>query len=159
MELISIPYFGLIWTGIGFLFMLIGFFRLAYEEHESEDYTGIENSQAQELFAYFLEEEEKKNNALRQTIEEAKVWKEDTQVIDEEEDKEPQKYEQQECTDSKMVENNQSFDINKDKKDEIKLYDEIIKLYESGASVEDIAKKLGKGKGEIQLMLSLYAIR
>lgn len=159
MELISIPYFGLIWTGIGFLFMLIGFFILAYEEHESADYTGIENSQAQELFAYFLEEEEKKNNALRQTIEEAKVWKEDTQVIDEEEDKEPQKYEPQECIDSKIVENNQSFDINKDKKDGIKLYDEIIKLYESGASVEDIAKKLGKGKGEIQLMLSLYAIR
>ena len=157
MELISIPYFGLIWTGIGFLFMLIGFFRLAYEEHESEDYTGIENSQAQELFAYFLEEEEKKNNALRQTIEEAKTLQKDIHVIKEEQNKKHEKYEQEEDTPSKIVENNQSISVNKN--EEIKLYDEIIKLYEAGVSVEDIAKKLGKGKGEVQLMLSLYAIR
>ena len=157
MELISIPYFGLIWTGIGFLVMLIGFFILAYEEHESADYTSIESSQAQELFAYFLEEEEKKNNALRQTIEEANILQKDIHVIKEEHNKKHEKYEQEEDTPSKIVENNQSISVNKN--EEIKLYDEIIKLYEAGVSVEDIAKKLGKGKGEVQLMLSLYAIR
>ena len=157
MELISIPYFGLIWTGIGFLVMLVGFFILAYEEHESADYTSIESNQAQELFAYFLEEEEKKNNALRQTIEEAKTLQKDIHVIKEEQNKKHEKYEQEEDTPSKIVENNQSISVNKN--EEIKLYDEIIKLYEAGVSVEDIAKKLGKGKGEVQLMLSLYAIR
>lgn len=158
MELISIPYFGLIWTGIGFLFMLIGFFILAYEEHESADYTGIENSQAQELFAYFLEEEEKKNNALRQTIKEAKVWQEDIRIIDKKENKEHEKYKQQQSILSKSVEN-KPLNISKNEKDNTKLYDEIIKLYEAGLSIEDIAKKIGKGKGEIQLMLSLYTIR
>ena len=91
MELISNPYFGLIWTGIGFLVMLIGFFILAYEEHESADYTSIESNQAQQLFAYFLEEEEKKNNALRQTIEEAKTLQKDIHVIKEEQNKKHEK--------------------------------------------------------------------
>ncbi|MEF9958419.1 MAG: hypothetical protein RR090_00285 [Niameybacter sp.] len=43
--------------------------------------------------------------------------------------------------------------------EETKCYDEIIRFSEEGLSVEDIAKKVNKGKSEVQLMLSLYKMR
>ena len=40
-----------------------------------------------------------------------------------------------------------------------KLYDEIVKHYENGESIEMIAKNLKKGVGEVKLILSLYNMR
>ena len=138
MDVTSLPYLGLLWTGGGFLCILVGFFILAYHEHEESDYTNISANNTEELFAYFLEEEEKKNDALRQTLE--VTAKSQIPLVN-------QKVEENKIKSTKFSQ------------EESLICKEIIKLYKSGLSVDEIAKKLNKGKGEVQLMISLYSMR
>lgn len=70
-----IPYISLIWIGLGFIFILIGFFTLAHQEAKEQDYTTFEDTNPKELFAFFLEEEEKKNESFRKSLLEDKQEK------------------------------------------------------------------------------------
>ena len=143
MDITSLPYLGLLWTGVGFLCILVGFFIFAYHENEEPDYTSINTNSAEELFAYFLEEEEKKNDALRQSLKTTDKAQSPS-VNQKDKDKNKEKEEM------KTIKSTQ---------DDTHIYKEIEKLYNSGVSVDEIAKKLNKGKGEIQLMISLYSMR
>ncbi len=128
------PFFCLLWIGLGFLFIMIGVFRMAIHNEENyytKDKSITEsNNDIQELFSYFLEEEEKKNNSLREMLakEPIKGGKEITLKT---------------STVAKPIQEN----------------NEIIKMYEEGHSVEEIAKKLKKGIGEVNLLISLYSMR
>ena len=130
----SIPFFCLIWIGIGFIFIIAGIFmvasRTASDNHYvelSDNKLGKEHSrEIGELFAYFLEEEEKKNQGFRELVLDAVGKKES---------------------------HHESSDETNDE------VNEIIKLYQEGLPAEEIAKKLKKGVGEVNLMISLYTMR
>ena len=125
-----IPYISLIWIGIGFFLILIGVFALAHQETKEDHYTGFEETNPSELFAFFLEEEEKKNDLLRKNL-----------LADKQE---------------KEVE---PIEVKPSQSTSHQLYDQIIAEHEKGAEVDEIAKKLNIGKGEVKLMLSLYTMR
>ncbi len=138
MTLQNLPFFYLIWITIGVVIILIGIFMLVYHESGEGHYTSIidKPSKTKEdlegILSYFLEEEEKKNQSFREMLESyAKTIKIKSPEVTE------QRYE--------------------DKK--ISNINEITKLADEGIEVEEIARKLGKGVGEVQLILSLYKMR
>lgn len=125
-----IPYISLIWIGIGFFIILVGVFALAHQEAKEDHYTSFEETSPNELFAFFLEEEEKKNDSLRKSL-----------LAD------------------KQVKEADPIEVKACKPSTHQLYDQIISEHEKGAGIDEIAKKLNIGKGEVKLMLSLYTMR
>ncbi len=144
----NLPIIFMGFVGIGMIIVLIGIVRLASHQGDSSAYTSLEDKNdsdhIEDLFSFFLQEEEKKNEQLREEI-----------------------------RDVSRVNNNPSVEWNKDdklqqvnvKKDQYKkqadkqLFAEIIKRYNEGQDIETIAKDLKKGTGEVKLIISLYSIR
>lgn len=143
MIISTLPYFCLLWIGIGFVFILIGFFMaVSNQQHMQEHVPEFNNKEEseivdiKEMFSFFLEEEEKKNEHLRNTL-----LKKEQQVENLEIQKEELKKE------TTILFNNQRG------------YDDIIRMYKEGMPSEVIAKTLHKGIGEVNLMISLYNMR
>nr|WP_302595241.1 hypothetical protein [uncultured Cellulosilyticum sp.] len=138
MTLQNLPFFYLLWITIGVVLIVIGIFMLVYHENESGYYTSMTNkpSEGKEdlegILSYFLEEEEKKNQGFRETLE---------------------SYAKEMATQSseEVKKNDESKKVNH--------INDITKLADEGLEVEDIARKLDKGVGEVQLILSLYKMR
>lgn len=131
----NLPILFLMIVGIGVIIVVIGVLRLASSQELSDDYYINANSQndtaqLQELFSYFLEEEEKKNNAFREMIR------------DTSKEKDSQKPTKKEVPVAERV-----------------LFEEIIKMHEQGKDAQSIAKILNRGIGEVNLIISLYAKR
>lgn len=138
MTLQNLPFFYLLWITIGVVLILIGIFMLVYHENTSGYYTSMTEKPSgtkedlEGILSYFLEEEEKKNQGFRETLE--SYAKEMTTTVPE--------------AAGKKDETKKANHIN-----------EITKLSDEGLEVEEIARKLGKGVGEVQLILSLYKMR
>lgn len=125
----NMPYISLGWIGLGFLFLIAGIFILAHYQSKYEEYTQYDDGK--ELFSFFLEEEEKRNEAFRESI-------------------------KNEYKEAKEV---QPREQSKDKQAEATLYDEIIRLYRDDIPLEEIAKQMKVGIGEVKLIISLYSMR
>ena len=130
-------------VGIGVAIVFIGIVRLA-GIHEEEQYDISMNQKddtkhLEELFSYFLQEEEKKNNHFREMVLEASRNKEDSIIKRQTMYKNINKMNEQQA--------------------EKQIFSEIIKRYKEGETVEEIAKNLKKGIGEIKLVISLYLMR
>lgn len=147
----NIPYLSLIWIAIGFGILIIGIFMIAHHQAAPGEYTrdleGKENQRIEELFSFFLQEQEQKNEALRDTVLNA------TSPLALEEGK--RKVE---------IDTNKEVSTNKEVKVEALMknnegFENIRKLYEKGITPEEIAKELKMGIGEVQLILSLYTMR
>ena len=139
----NLPIFFLIMVGIGVAIVFIGIVRLA-GIHEEEQYDISMNQKddtkhLEELFSYFLQEEEKKNNHFREMVLEASRNKEDSIIKQQTMYKNINKMNEQQA--------------------EKQIFSEIIKRYKEGETVEEIATNLKKGIGEIKLVISLYLMR
>lgn len=141
----NLPIFFLIMVGVGVAIVFIGIVRLAGIHEDEQYYISMnpkdDSKNLEELFSYFLQEEEKKNQDFREMVLETSKNKEDKE----------------------SVLRQQSIDKNMNKlsqqKAEKQLFDEIIKRYKEGESIEEIAKTLRKGIGEVKLVISLYSMR
>lgn len=151
MTIQNIPFFCLLWIGMGVVFITLGIFMVASHSESNNHYTEFSNQKLSseynkevgELFSYFLEEEEKKNQGLREIVLEAANKKE-------------KKHKSSSAESAPAM---GSDNINHYSTQHSTQYNEIIKLYEDGLGVEEIAKKLKKGIGEVNLMISLYTMR
>lgn len=134
------PILWLLWVMVGVIFMIIGVIRLGSEQGREQSYVRLDKEQdestndLQELFSYYLEEEEKKNQGFRESLLMAVN-------IHNESMRQPT------SNPKKNYRANES------------LYSEVIRRYEAGESLELIAKNLKKGVGEIKLILSLYSMK
>lgn len=141
----NMPYLSLIWIGIGFIILVVGIFRIAHDQATRGEYTeefkGEESHKIEELFSFFLEEQEQKNDALRNTLLNATPH-----VSVKEEEKTDERVASKEKIPQVTTKNNEVFE-------------KIIMLYEKGSTEEQIAKSLNMGIGEVQLILSLYVMR
>ena len=130
----NIPYLSLLWIGIGFLLVLIGILRLAYDQSQEEKEDSFYKGQS-ELFAYFLQEEEKKNDKIRESFnstEQVEPVPVEHVMLNEETVRPPR---------------------------EDLVFEEIIRQYEKNVPLEEIAKRLKIGIGEVKLIVSLDAMR
>ncbi len=140
----NVPYYCLLWIGVGFILLIIGIFILSYKQSNVSQYTekvSSENvlddqSNVQELLSFFLQEEEKKNNDFRKNLMKAYAQKDD-----------------QEINTNSELSTHSSMPIQKEK------FSDIIKLCEQGLDANEIAKRLKMGKGEVELIISLYMMR
>lgn len=141
----NMPIIFLIIIGIGVAIIVTSVISLAgLSEHTDNYYVASDVSgekedtaHLEELFSYFLEEEEKKNDAFRQM------------VLDQ-------------TKETKSSEKKaHPIAIRKTAKQQIDqhTFNEIIKRYEQGEDPQSIAKDLKKGIGEVKLILSLYSMR
>lgn len=143
MSVENLPLFFVVMIGVGVVIIVIAMIRLAAIHEEIQYDLGMEQQQdsqhLEELFSYFLQEEEKKNQEFREKvlensrIEEEKGQDAHTLIRDK---------------------NRKSQSIN-----EKHLFDDIITRYQRGESIEEIAKNLKKGIGEVKLVISLYSMR
>lgn len=159
MTIQNIPFFCLIWIGIGFLFIMVGIVRMASPKQDDyyitqgrKDNTESSSDQMQELFSFFLEEEEKRNQDLRKIV--LQQNRSEISSMKEKENQEKKRLDENHIINSKI--GNKPSNNNANASNE---HHRIIELYEKGHSVEEIAKKLKKGVGEVNLMISLYTMR
>lgn len=148
MTIENLPIIFMGFVGIGMIIVLIGIVRLANHQGDSSAYTTLEDKNGSEhledLFSFFLQEEEKKNQQFRNEIRDVSRTSKNNAVEQEK--------------DEKM----QQVKVKKDeyKKQEGKeIFAEIVKRYNEGQDIETIAKDLKKGTGEVKLIISLYSIR
>ena len=145
MTIQNLPFIYLIWITIGVVLILIGIFMLAsYQNSIVDKNLSTQRTQVNEelegILSYFLQEEEKKNQGFRDMLENY------TKEIGSKVNKDTRKNTQE------NINSNNKQDI----KDDIM---EITALADQGLEVEEIAKRLGKGIGEVNLILSLYKMR
>ena len=130
-------------VGIGVAIVFIGIVRLAgiheEEQHDISMDQKDDTKHLEELFSYFLQEEEKKNNHFREMLLEDSRNKEDSIIKQQTMYKNINKMDEQQA--------------------EKQIFNEIIKRYKEGETVEEIARNLKKGIGEIKLVISLYLMR
>lgn len=142
----NIPYMALIWIGIGFMILIIGIFMMAYHQTDRKEYTeGLQQKEnstnhIEELFSFFLQEQEEKNEALRHTVKE---------VYD---------HTKKEEVTTKEIPTKLLTKSNVPRMDE-QIFKQIISLHQRGYTPDAIAKELKIGMGEVQLILSLYTMR
>lgn len=138
-EIMPILWLG--WIIFGIIFIIVGILKLSTHQESEDHYVTLNGQrstdQLEELFSYFLEEEEKKNQGFRDLL---------VDIVRKQEDG---KDEQSKSLDKQTM----------GKKANEKLYDEIIMLYENGESIEAIARNLKKGIGEVKLIISLYSMK
>ncbi|WP_054738664.1 DUF6115 domain-containing protein [Cellulosilyticum ruminicola] len=137
MTIQNFPFIYLLWITIGVLLILIGVFMLVAHENAGY-YTSIEDKKDESkedlegILSYFLEEEEKKNQGFREMLESY----------------------------AKQMGNKNEKNIKQSMKNSTSQYvNEIVTLADKGFEIEEIARQLGKGVGEVQLILSLYKMR
>ncbi len=141
----SMPIFCLIWIVIGVIIIVVAIIRLAGHEAAEDYYVKMAqqneggHKELEELFNYFLEEEEKKNQDFRELM----IGVAQNQKV------------------SDQMTHAKGHEIieYKRKNDKEALYQEIIRQFEQGQEVEAIAKNLKKGVGEVKLILSLNEMR
>lgn len=140
----NLPIFFLIMVGLGVAIVFIGIVRLAGIHEDEQYYVSMnqknDSNNLEELFSYFLQEEEKKNQDFREMVIGASQNKDEKissekQVIRKTADR----------IDQQQVDN--------------QVFNEIIKRYKEGEAIEEIAKNLKKGIGEVNLVISLYSMR
>lgn len=152
----NLPIFFSIMIVLGALIVVLGVIRLAGHTESSEHYTGMresnESNRLAELFSFFLQEEEKKNQSFRQMVMEVSQQQGSHKMTQAAENK-PQGVTKQEDVKAKAVIKNSIMNGDQN------LYREIVKRYEAGEDVESIARSLKKGTGEVKLVISLYAMR
>lgn len=160
----NLPFLCLIWIGIGFLFIIIGVLMVASEHEKPNHYTEFAheqlskdyNKEVEELFSYFLEEEEKKNQDLRKLLLEALHQKDISTSIN---------YgDKAKLSQGENLSIHKGHDITenlivKQEINEPDKFQEIVELYNQGFESEAIAKKLKKGVGEVNLMITLYTMK
>ena len=138
-EIMPILWLG--WIVFGVVFIIVGILKLSTHQESEDHYVTLNGQrsteQLEELFSYFLEEEEKKNQGFRDLL---------VDIVRKQEDG---KDEQSKSLDKQTI----------GKKVNEKHYDEIITLYENGESIEAIARNLKKGIGEVKLIISLYSMK
>ena len=140
----TMPIICLLWIVVGVVFIIISVIRLANHQESDNHYVTLKKEQGQqtndleELFSYFLEEEEKKNQGFRDLL--VNILRKQTDLEADHLQQSTKEHQKRQMTNEK-------------------LYDEIVKHYENGESIEMIAKNLKKGVGEVKLILSLYNMR
>ncbi len=138
-EIMPILWLG--WIIFGVVFIIVGVLKLSIHQESEDHYVTLNEQrsteQLEEMFGYFLEEEEKKNQGFRDLL---------VDIVRKQEDA---KDERSKSLDKQAI----------GKKVNEKLYDEIIMLYENGESIEAIARNLKKGIGEVKLIISLYSMK
>lgn len=148
----NLPIIFLIMVGIGMAIVLIGIIRLAgHQESGASVYTslneGKENASLEDLFSFFLQEEEKKNQSFREMVmdvtNKSKLGHKD------------------QVTPTVQEKINKTTSVTKKEKTQVEneVFAEIMRRYEAGEDVETIAKELKKGTGEVKLIISLYSMR
>lgn len=141
----NLPIFFLSMIGIGMMVVVIGIVKIAALNGEEPKQVYLdskeENRNLEELFSYFLQEEEKKNQNFREEILKT------SQILKKKEEKMVHQH---------LLKNRKKED---EKNKEAQLFDEIIKRYHQGESIEEIAKNLKKGTGEVKLIISLYSMK
>lgn len=141
----NLPIFFLIMVGVGFTIVFIGIVRLAGIHEDEQYYISMnqkdDSKNLEELFSYFLEEEEKKNQDFREMVLETSKNKEEKESV---------------LTQQSIDKNTNRLSQQQAEK---QVFNEIIKRYKEGESVEEIAKNLKKGIGEVKLVISLYSMR
>lgn len=136
----TMPVLCLLWVVLGVVFIIVSVIRLGSHQESEDHYVTLNREQGEskndleELFSYYLEEEEKKNQGFRELLL-------TTLKTQDESVKQPLKEHQ------KIHTGNES------------IYSEVIKRYEEGENIEMIAKNLKKGVGEVKLILSLYSMK
>lgn len=143
-ALTNMPFYCLLWVTFGVILVVIAIFRLAVQVNEQgkdeKQHKEMSHSkqEIEELFNYFLQEEEKKNEDLR-----ALLTKSQNTLAGQQNFNKPQASKTNQSN-QKMLDHSVS---------------QIIELYEQGEEAEVIAKKLKKGIGEVKLIISLYTKR
>jgi len=142
----NLPIFFLLMIGVGVAIVFIGIVRLAGIHEDEQYYVSMEQKDdsrnLEELFSYFLQEEEKKNQDFREMVMKTS---------------ENSKAENESITNQKNVHKNNNK-LNQHEA-ENQIFNEIIKRYKEGEAIEEIAKSLKKGIGEVKLVISLYSMR
>lgn len=137
MTLYNMPFFYLLWITVGIVLIVIGIFMMASHQQSDNYYTDLSKDKGHqelgELFNFFLEEEEKKNQGFRDML------------VD-------YTQKQVEPVDRKIPEKT------KDTTSDITM-NEVIRLHEEGLDAQTIAKSLKRGVGEVKLIISLYTMR
>lgn len=134
MTLENLPIIYLIIMAIGMCIILIGILRLAQQGDVLE--TKPKNEpELSDVFHYFLQEEEKKNNDVRAML--MQMTTNDTKA--------------------KTVQNEVQKKHSQEKDQSNEDFINIIRRYQKGETIDQIAKALGKGVGEVKLIISLYA--
>lgn len=153
----NLPIFFLLMIGIGIIVIVIGIIRLANHSEDTSLYSANnmnENQQyLEELFSFFLQEEEKKNQDLRKIV--MGVSEEENQNANLNLNSSFHKIREARTVDNEKEPKSFATDTEKYKED----YRKIIARYEAGDDIETIAKSLKKGVGEVKLVISLYAMR
>ena len=148
MTIENLPIIFMCFVGIGMLIVLIGIVRLASHQGDGSAYTSLEDKadsgHLEDLFSFFLQEEEKKNQQFRNEIRDASRTSMNEPV--------------ERGKDEKVQAEKVKKDAYKKQVDK-ELFTEIIRRYNDGQDIETIAKDLKKGIGEVKLIISLYSIR
>lgn len=139
----NLPIFFLIMIGIGVAIVFIGIVRLAGIHEDEQYYVSMnqkdDSKNLEELFSYFLQEEEKKNQDFREMV--MKTPKNNNESV---------------IKQQIIYKNNNKMAQQQAEK---QMFNEIIRRYKEGEAVEEIAKDLKKGIGEVKLVISLDSMR
>lgn len=135
LENLPIIFMGIVVVGVAILIMSTMMIASLVEPPlDKIEHDNGQDDHYEELFSYFLKEEEKKNEAFRKDLlKEGIIQQEPFQ---------------------KNIKTQLMTKQQWEEKPEILA--EVIKRYEQGESEKSIAKNLKKGIGEVRLMLSLY---
>lgn len=156
-EYRELTFFFLIVVAIGVVFLLVATIRIAGAAgKDSVATTDAQINKIQDLFSYFLQEEEKKNQDLRSMVGINDNVADNSNVIP------PTKFNVT-VTDDMYSDNDIMETVTDSKNIQVEVpnsetLNEVITLYKEGKNAEDIARQLGKGIGEINLILSLYSM-
>lgn len=142
MTVENLPIIYLVIMAVGMIIVLIGILRLAAQGEVTNKKPQSE-PELSDVFHYFLQEEEKKNNDMRKML----IKVQDTKESQQETQKIQSAMKPQKRVDQEKIE---KIEINND-------FENIIARYKKGETIDQIAKALEKGVGEVKLILSLYA--
>lgn len=147
-ENLPIAFLGIV--ALGVLIILVGIIRLANHQDNPSLYTNLESNEPtghlEDLFSFFLQEEEKKNQSFRDMVMRVSNPKNQNELTMSTAKEENKKKKTQETSTQKS-------------QMEKEMFTEIMQRYEAGQDIETIAKELKKGTGEVKLIISLYSMR
>ena len=151
----NLPIVFLVMVGVGMVIVLIGIIRLANHHEDSSSYTSLESNEhanhLEDLFSFFLQEEEKKNQNFREMVMDVSKQNVHNVITTSTEDPVGELKASQKNT--KLQAKSSKAQLDKE------IFAEIVKRYEAGQDIDTIAKDLKKGTGEVKLIISLYSMR
>lgn len=135
----NMPLLWIVVIVLGIICIMYSIIKITSDKlNDTQDYVESSHNgkeEIKELFSYFLEEEEKRNEDIRNMMKHNIVNNKNMDYINEDRQKQNR--------------NNQSKEI----------YPEIMEYYNQGKDEEWIAKKLKRGIGEVKLIISLYNMK